>query len=389
MYYIPTYAECEEIIAKTPSNWFYRNELNIDGYKIVFYNYILAWYQEFVNPIPNSPIKATELRGITFVFNTDGSLYKRYIQLNKFWNINQVEETQLDVLSKNDILSMYEKLDGTMISFIKLPNGRIISKTKASFDHIFLKEVDRIVATDVNYQNLINDVLESGCVPFFEYMSLENKVVIDYTGKNLTLIGVRDLSTGRYLDIETYRDYGVDVANKIAVDGRSLAEVVEYVSNATGIEGLVIHFKNDYNVKIKSKWYFDLHRIVSDSIYREDIIIGMYLDNTLDDVVSRIPVDRTDKLGYIDGIKQVVDFYIEYVSSKTKEFVEENYDGDMKAFCIKHNRHQYFNYAKKLISYDTHTMVENIIAILKKNTYFYKNAQAFVLEWKEKMLSCK
>ena len=381
MFYLPTYEECEEIISKTPSNWFYRNVIYIDGYKIVMYNYILAWYEEFIRPIPNSGIKATELRGLVFVFNTDGSLYKRYIQLNKFWNVNQVEETQINKLAEYEINCVYEKLDGSLISFIRLPNGKLVAKTKASFEHVFLNSVNEIINGDEKYLRLINDILDSDCVPFFEYMSLENKVVIDYVGKNLKLVAVRDLNTGYYLDIDKYQDYGVDIVQKIPIADKTIYDVVSEIRSAKGIEGGIIHFKNGYIVKIKSEWYFDLHKIVTDAIYREDIIIDMYLNNTIDDVISKIPPNRTDKIGYIENIIKVVDYYMSVKTAECKKMVEELYDGDIKTFSKLNYKNENFNYAKKLIIDGEVGMVNSLIIDLKKNTYHYSKARDFIKKW--------
>lgn len=383
-YYIPTYEECERILAETPSNWFIKYKYEIDGYTIVLYNYLLAWYKEFIEPIPNSDIRATELRGLVFILDVNGNVCERYLQLNKFWNVGQVEETQIDVLSKFTVSHIYEKQDGTMISFIRLPNGRVVSKTKASFEHPFLINVDMIVANDTRYQELINDVLDSGCVPFFEYKSIENKVVIDYDGVQLDLIAVRCNNTGVYMDLENYRHYGVSVTNKVEYTSKSFYDFVFDSKKKVGIEGYVIHFTNGYMVKLKTDWYFDLHKIVTDSIYREDIVAALYLNNQLDDVVSKIPTNRKDKLDYIYDIKDIIDYYIQCVYKKVDILILEKYKGDLKEFSILNHKADVFGYAKMKIIDNEVDVYPKIVADLKKKIYFYKNAKMFMDEWREK-----
>ena len=97
-YFIPTYAEALEMTAgDTPS--FYESKMVVDGYNVSVFNYRLAVYNDFVTPIPSKPeVKAYEMRGLTFVFNEDGSLFNRYVLLEKFFNLNQVPESMYSVV---------------------------------------------------------------------------------------------------------------------------------------------------------------------------------------------------------------------------------------------------------------------------------------------------
>ena len=55
--------------------------------------------------------------------------------LQKFWNLNQVAETQYSAVKYKIISNIYDKADGSLITFIKLPNNKIIAKTKGGFDN--------------------------------------------------------------------------------------------------------------------------------------------------------------------------------------------------------------------------------------------------------------
>jgi hypothetical protein len=133
--YLPTYEDCVKICEENDNLIFFEKKYVIDNYKISCFNYRLADLNHFMNPIKdNININAFELRGITFIFNEDGSLYKRYLLLDKFFNLNQTEISLYDKVKDLEIESIYVKEDGSLITFIKLPNDRIVCKSKMSFD---------------------------------------------------------------------------------------------------------------------------------------------------------------------------------------------------------------------------------------------------------------
>ena len=100
---IPTYDDCLEICSVENSP-FYESKYLIDGFPISIFNYRLAQFKDFDNPLPNNiNIKAFEMRGLTFVFNKDGSLFKRFLLLEKFFNLNQVPNTMYSIVKNYKI----------------------------------------------------------------------------------------------------------------------------------------------------------------------------------------------------------------------------------------------------------------------------------------------
>ena len=93
MYKIPSYQDCIDICEKS-DGLFYESKLSIEGYNISMFNYRLCTYNDFVT------YGAFELRGLTFVFNSDGSVYKRFLLMEKFFNINAVSYTHLTLPTK-------------------------------------------------------------------------------------------------------------------------------------------------------------------------------------------------------------------------------------------------------------------------------------------------
>ena len=130
-YFLPTYEECRQICDANENFLFYESRTEIDGFLISIFNYRLAQSNNFNQPIPgNSKIKAHELRGLTFVFNKDGSLYKRFLLLDKFWNMNQTECSMYSVVKDYKIKNIYNKEDGSVASFIQLPSASVLRFTR-------------------------------------------------------------------------------------------------------------------------------------------------------------------------------------------------------------------------------------------------------------------
>ena len=91
MYNLLTYDQAVAL-TKSGDDTFYESKFVIDGFNISIFNYRLVQYSDFKN---NS---AFEMRGLTYVFNSDGSLYKRYLLLHKFFNLNQVPESMYSIV---------------------------------------------------------------------------------------------------------------------------------------------------------------------------------------------------------------------------------------------------------------------------------------------------
>ena len=74
-------------LGSNESSPFIHYDLEFDGYKISIFNYILANFNDFYDN------DTFEMRGITYIFDKDNNLFKRYLLLHKFFNINQVLST--------------------------------------------------------------------------------------------------------------------------------------------------------------------------------------------------------------------------------------------------------------------------------------------------------
>jgi hypothetical protein len=140
---------------------FYESKLVVNGYNVSIFNYRLAMYSDFIDN------DAFEMRGLTFVFNSDGSLFKRYLLLHKFFNLNQVSETQYSLVSDYVIKSIYNKEDGSVASFIRLPNGNIVGKSKMSFESEQALGMNRLYNSNSDLKRFVDLSLYNDLVAVF------------------------------------------------------------------------------------------------------------------------------------------------------------------------------------------------------------------------------
>ena len=334
---LPTY---DEAVALTllPESPFYETVKYIDNFKISLFNYRLAQNKDFIDK------KNRELRGLTFVFNTDGSLFKRYILLEKFFNLNQVEWSMYSVVKDYKIKSVNNKEDGSIASFIKLPNGRVLGKSKMSFDSEQAVEISKIYETNNDIKRFVDYSFEKDFTIILEYVSPQNRIVLEYTKEELILLKLRDNKTGKLLDVSDYADKlgSIKVAKSEAIT--DLDTLIDIIKTQEDKEGFVILTEdndgNDFSFKMKNKWYCDRHNLITNDLYREHILIAYVLDEKIDDVIAQIPEyaievrNRVDKI--ISVIKHVLAEKVLDIEKSYANFVELG--SSQKEYALKYNR---------------------------------------------------
>ena len=246
--YLPSYIECKEIVKKNPHGCFYEIVYNIDNYKISIFSYRTALYNNFFLPIIENPeIKAFEMKGLSFVFNDDGSIFDRNLMLHKFWILDQYYHSKYDIFKVKKIKNITIKEDGFLVTFIKLPSGEIISQLKTGFDSIE-NRVANSYLDNLDYFSFISDCLNNNRQPIFEL--IHKDMIVGHNGrKELILLKIRDKITGKYLDIKNSKVKVVDCVDYTFDEIISLSKIKE------DMEGWVVHFEDDSMVKIKTDWW--------------------------------------------------------------------------------------------------------------------------------------
>lgn len=369
MNYLITYEDALKICEVYKNFNFYKTETLIDGYKVVTFNYFICDYNMFANPLKDgSGINAFDMRGVTFVFNEDGTLYKRFLMLKKFFNVNQVAETQFDVLKNKKIKNVTMKEDGSLIAFMQLPNGKVFAKTQAGFTNEQSIQAMNLYKADRDLRTFINEMFCANYTPLFEYVAYDNRIVLKYSGRDLRFIGIRNNETGEYISATSTsvnEVFGVRTVNTMKIT--SLAELNENMKTAEDIEGVVVEFEDGQLVKWKTAWYFKMHGIRTMHIFREDFVIEAYLTEKLDDATQELNMtDDSDAFKFIDNVKNAVNNWSNFIEEKVDELVSAYnssfYFGNWAKFATDKHKSKFFglartkieqaeNYKKKKIEY--------------------------------------
>jgi T4 RnlA family RNA ligase len=185
-------------------------------------------------------------------------------------------------------------------------------------------------------------------ITMWEYVSFKNKIVLNYNKSNLILLKVRDNKTGEYIDVENFRGYGFDVVENKTNVFENLDSILLWSETAINIEGCVVTFENNLMIKMKTKWYFDLHHLI-DSINREDYIIKMILNKNIDDAISNL--DSVLDFELIQWIKEIEQKIFKYIKFKKNEILllVNEFDNSMKDFAIKNKYNKNFSLALSVL----------------------------------------
>ena len=354
---------------------FYETKHIINGYNISIYNYRLAMPNLFYNPVPNSSITAHELRGLTFVFNSDGTLYNRFLLLNKFFNLNQSDCSSYGIVKNKKIIDITFKEDGSLLSFIELPDKKIVAKTKASFEAYQAEKAQNIFETNVAINKLVNWCIDNDIVPIFEYVSPTNRVVLVYEKTDLVLTKLRNNITGEYIPIKSLP---ADLLEGITIvksfSNLTLDELVEKCETEIGYEGFVVQFEDDQMIKLKLFDYIALHNLHTEELHREDYIIDLVINEKIDDILSQLE-EGDERKTMVYEIIDLIDRHIKRISNETNNLIIK-YNGSKKDFAINYRKHPYFFIAIKVINGED--LISVIKKIILKDTYFLNNARNWI-----------
>jgi T4 RnlA family RNA ligase len=237
---------------------------------------------------------AKECRGITF--DQKGNVISRPFE--KFFNLNEREETMFSKLKDKKILRIMPKLDGSMITGFVL-DDKVVLKSKKKAEADVAKLARRFMTPD--HERLIRNLSELGYTPIFEFIGPLNRIVLQHKENKLVLLAIRENESGQYIDVNEYcsNNYpNVEVIQDFQdVVGRqfdTLKELADYVQNesTTDIEGCVVQFDDHTHVKIKTFWYMNLHHNLTFMRVRD--IAELCATEQVDDYIALLEAQNAD-----------------------------------------------------------------------------------------------
>jgi RNA ligase len=206
-----------------------------------------------------------------------------------------------------------DKLDGSMIRPLSLPRGKnqdgrgIRWATKMGVTDVAM-QAEEFVAKNKKYHDFAEACIQGDITPIFEWVSRQQRIVVDYPEDNLILLAMRNNFDGTYIArsklefFSNFWDIPLVQVHELAWSRENPEEFKNFVRTMTGIEGFVVQFEDGHMVKIKCDEYVALHKAKS-YLDNERDVVGMILDEKVDDLLPLLPeTDRKRLLNFQDQI---------------------------------------------------------------------------------------
>jgi len=394
-FYLPTRYECREIVKLSEA--FYVTEREVNGFKVEMYDYRLASIVDFRDN------KAFELRGLTFVYNPDNGVWERNLLMEKFFNVNQTEGWMYGDLRDKKIVRVQDKLDGSIISFVRFPDGVIRPKSKMSFESEQALMAKEIFLKNKCLRQFIVDCFTANLTPIFELVSPFSQVVLEYSESELVLLQIRK-EDGTYFDSKKMKIYADNycIGNSLPVskdfDLKELEKETDLLgennilgtllwhkkNNTNNIEGWVITFEDGMKAKVKTDHYLQLHGLIGPDAFRENLLIKTILDGNIDDVLGNLtPGPKKDRILEIEKIvnKKFNHLVVEFKMLRGEFY--NKYNENRKEFALDNRKHPLFGIVMKNLHgkmSEVEKIAENAITeYIRKQTNSLGNAR----EWLE------
>lgn len=210
-------------------------------------------------------------RGVTFDEITGEMLS---LPLEKFFNVNQIAETQYSEIKHYDAV-VYEKMDGSMIHFF-IHNGKLEAATCRSTFHPFAQEA-LVLAKKNNIEQKIIETIQKGWTPVFEFVAPHNQIVVQYNKPSLVYLISRERSSGKYHHDDSFPDKAKSFEFKFS-------QIFNHL-NLTEFEGYICHLPHMI-VKVKTPWYMERHRAVDALMRPAYKLYQMVFDGVMDDLIA-------------------------------------------------------------------------------------------------------
>lgn len=225
-------------------------------------------------------------------------------------------------------------------------------KSKKSFSSDVANSARKLLKDLPKYLAFCQDCAINDLTAIFEYTSPTARIVLPYPTEELTLLHIRDNQTGRYVSHGelTVRasQFGIPiVANNTAAgtdelftemlagdrDPKQIWRAVQKLAETVeGIEGWIFQFETGEMVKVKTKWYIERHRAMTN--LRERDLHLECLRETVDDLKAMLVQEGVD-ITEIEGIETTVGEYLKGMLHSIYAKLEENKHLDRKSFAMK------------------------------------------------------
>lgn len=323
---LPTKEQCDIIAQNNDS--FYRTEQQVDGVDVHIYNYRLASYSDFNNPLGDGSISAYWLRGLTFTKNKNDT-WKRWCMLPKFFNVGETKGWMPEDFDGHEIESCQVKEDGSLISFVKI-NHNWLAKTKQKFDN------DQAILSNTLKPTQVSSAFSRHSM--YELCSPKNRIVVPYQNTELRkLCEVWDFGNEAFVVPEKQEHQWSSV--------KTVNDLLEQAKVVDGIEGWIIYC-NGKIAKIKTDWYRRLHGLKFNLMRNDLQIFEATISDKLDDALWLIDTEMPELRAEIEQKAQVFrDEYHKRMAQLETLINGYYYCENRKDYALKFKDHDLFGLA--------------------------------------------
>lgn len=263
-----------------------------DWYTVI--NYVVVTEKTFPNVNSLGDAIVRECRGLIFDTETGKLLSRPY---HKFFNLGERFETLPSNVDVSDWHTLLDKLDGSMVRPILDPNGEYRLATKMGITDTSI-EAEKFLKKDSKYYDFFAACDRRGITPIFEWLSVDNPIVVRYSEPQLVLTAMRDIQFGGYFTYEDIKSSANKAGIPVVKASGSIGDIDQFVKKATserGIEGYIIRFDNGQMVKIKTEEYVHMHKS-KEIVLNPRRIIKLILEEKIDDVKPSLIKADLDKV---------------------------------------------------------------------------------------------
>jgi RNA ligase len=305
---------------------------------ITIFNYVVMFdgaFPSFTGDEKADHIAAVlrECRGLTFRTDT-GEIAVRKFQ--KFFNVNERDETQAGSIDWSKDHVILEKLDGSMLTPYLASNGVLEWHTKMGRTDVALP-VEEFVLKNKVFEDFARHQITHGRTPIFEWCSPQQKIVIDYPHDQLILTAIRENWSGTYYpyaEMETTaEEWDIPVVKALG----QVSDHHTFLRDAAlldDMEGYVVRFDDGYMVKVKGDWYRQMHA-TKEALQHEKDVWAMILGDNIDDVkavMDEADRERVDR--FIRVFETSIGDTANRLDTAVKDF-KQRYGQDRKKFATE------------------------------------------------------
>jgi RNA ligase len=217
---------------------------------------------------------------------------------------------------------IFEKLDGSLISFFRVAED-IELKSMKSVESDVAINARKYFENRLDIYVFVEEMLDKGLSPMFEYVSPSNKIVLSYE-EDFVFLGARSLLDGKIY----YPKYDIPVPKGIThPEIFSSMEDARSFMKREDVEGVVLTFENGMMMKMKTDHYCRIHKLLDNFVPKNlvaniiegsfDDVIGLFTDHGLTNEIKLAREIETRFWNKVNKVKSEAEEY--FNANKNKE----------------------------------------------------------------------